>query len=282
MPPAAERRALATALLLLPAVALLGAFFVYPLGKLISLSLLGPGEPVASYSRLVASSLYLQVLTRTLWVGAAVTALSLLIGYPLAHRLATASPRVKAVLLALILLPFWTNLLVRSYGWMILLNPKGVINQILMGIGATTAPISLVYNLVGVLVGMVQIMVPYMVFPIAAVMSRIDPQLPKAARSLGAGPLGSFLWVYLPMTLPGVMAGVLLVFTLSVGFFVIPAILGGPRDLMIAQLIEYNVNGSLNWGFASALSTVLLAATFALYLAAQRWFGLGALWGALR
>ena len=128
---------------------------------------------------------------------------------------------------------------------------------------------------------MVQIMLPYMIFPVVAVMSRIDGRLVHAARSLGAGPIASFIWVYLPMTLPGLMAGALLVFTISLGFFVIPAILGGPRDLMLAQLIEFNVNNSLDWGFAGALSTVLLAVTVGVYLIAQRWFGLGSIWGAI-
>src|SRR5262249_35424708 len=143
-----------------------------------------------------------------------------------------------------------------------ILNPRGMLNRLLLEAGLITSPLSLVYNLIGVLIGMVQIMLPYMVFPIAAVMSRIDRQLPNAARSLGAGPVRAFVHVYFPMTLPGVVAGVLLVFTISLGFFVIPAILGGPRDLLLAQLIEFNVNTSLDWGLASALSTALLAVTF--------------------
>lgn len=268
---------LSTTLLLAPALLFLGLMFVYPLATLI-----GSSASAETYRRLLESPVYARVLYRTFWVSGATTAICLLIGYPLARRLDLASPRGKAILLAVILLPFWSNFLVRTYGWMIILNPKGMINQALAALGLVAEPVPLVYNLTGVLIGMVQIMLPYMVFPIAAVMSRIDPQLPNAARSLGADPLRSFCFVYFPMTLPGVMAGTLLVFTISLGFFVIPAILGGPRDLMLAQLIEFNVNTSLDWGLASALSTALLIVTFIIYGIAQRWFGLGALWGSAR
>lgn len=270
----------ALALLALPAAIFLALLFFYPLGKLIALSFSG-SAPLANYEKLLATPVYLQVLQRTFMLSVATTALCALIGYPLAWRMVAATPRGRAILLAIVLVPFWTNLLVRSYGWMIILNPKGAINQALMGLGLIDAPLTLVYNSTGVLIGMVQIMLPYMVFPVVAVMSRIDGQLVSAARSLGASPLASFACVYLPMTLPGLMAGALLVFTISLGFFVIPAILGGPRDLMLAQLIEFNVNNTLDWGFAGTLSTVLLAATVGVYLVAQRWFGLGSIWGAV-
>ena len=278
--PAGGLSSRALALLALPAAIFLAALFFYPLSKLIAFSFSGSG-PLANFEKILATPVYLQVLQRTFTMSVATTALCVLIGYPLAWRIATATPRGRAILLAIILVPFWTNLLVRSYGWMIILNPKGAINQALMGLGLVDAPLTLVYNTTGVLIGMVQIMLPYMVFPAVAVMSRIDGQLVNAARSLGASPVASFVWVYLPMTLPGLMAGALLVFTISLGFFVIPAILGGPRDLMLAQLIEFNVNNTLDWGFAGALSTVLLAATVGVYLVAERWFGLRSLWGAV-
>lgn len=268
-------------LLVLPALLGLAAIFLYPLATLIAQSFSG-GLGIENYRRLLVTPVYVQVVQRTLLMSAATAAICLVIGYPIAYRLATASARGKAILMVVILLPFWTNLLVRTYGWMVMLNPKGVINQILLGLGLIKTPLPMVYNSTGVLIGMVQIMLPYMILPIAAVMSRLDPRLPQAARSLGASPTASFLWVYFPLTLPGVMAGVLLVFTISLGFFVIPAVLGGERDLMLAQLIEFNVNTSLNWGFAAALSTVLLVATLAIYMAGQRWFGLGSIWGATR
>lgn len=276
-----RRRPPSIALLTLPALGFLSVLFFYPLGSLIAQSFSGGGALLDNYRRIFATPVYLLVLERTLWVSAATTILCLLIGYPMARRLIGAGPREKAFLLVIILLPFWTNLLVRTYGWMVMLNPKGVINELLLDLGIVERPLALVYNQTGVLIGMVQIMVPYMIFPIAAVMSRIDPQLQRAARSLGAGPLASFLRVYFPMTLPGVMAGVLLVFTISLGFFVIPAVLGGQHDLLLAQLVEFNINTTLNWGFASALSTVLLLATVLVYVAAERWLGLGTIWGSV-
>jgi putative spermidine/putrescine transport system permease protein len=183
------------------------------------------------------------------------------------------------VILAGIFVPFWTNLLVRSYGWIILLNPEGMINSALRGLGLIEGRLELVYNQLGVLIGMSQIMLPYAILPIFAVMSRLDPRVMSAARSLGATPTQAFLKVYVPLTQPGIMAALLLVFTISLGFFVIPAILGGRTGVMLAQLIEFNINSSLNWGMASALSAVLLVVTLALLWAGDRWFGLGAIWG---
>lgn len=276
------RGTLSPSLFLAPGLVMISALFLYPLGALIALSL-GRGDAVfGRYVELFHSAVFIQVLYRTIGVSAATTFLSFVIGYPLARCLMTAGPKERAVLLAVILLPFWSNLLVRAYGWMIVLNPKGVINDLLIGLGIVHAPLSLVYNLPGALIGMVQIMVPYMVLPLVAVMSRIDPRIQNAARSLGAGPIATFVFVYFPMTLPGVMAGVLLVFTLSLGFFVIPAILGGNAGLMLAQLIEFNINTSLDWGLASAMSTVLLIVTGLIYAISHRWFGLSALWASVR
>jgi putative spermidine/putrescine transport system permease protein len=157
-----------------------------------------------------------------------------------------------------------------------------MINEALMALGLIATPLELVYNTTGVLVGMSQIMLPYMILPLYAVMTRLDPRTTQAARSLGAGPVTTFLKVYFPLTLPGVMAGTLLVFTISLGFFVVPALLGGARGLVLAQLIEFNINGALNWGMASALSTALLVTTLVLYWIGDRFFNLGAIWGMQR
>lgn len=269
-------------LLLIVPLGFLVVFFLYPLGSLIRLSVFDGGWTLRHYERILEVPAYLRVLHRTLWMGAVTAAICLVLGYPLAYRLAAASPRGKAILLVCILIPFWTNLLVRAFGWMVMLHPSGLINAGLMAFGLIETPLALVHNTTGALIGMTQIMLPYMVLPIAAVMMRMDPSLIAAARSLGAGPIDTFLRVYLPLTLPGVMAGTLLVFTISLGFFVIPALLGGTRDVFLAQLVEFNINTVLNWGLAAALSTTLLAATFALYLIAHRWFGIDALWGDIR
>jgi putative spermidine/putrescine transport system permease protein len=276
------RRGAITFVLLAPALALLVAVLMWPVVDLMSRSFLDSRGPFVFYARLVEVSSYAQILLRTLMFSAATAVICLLAGYPVAYRLTTASPLGKAAILVCVLLPFWTNLLVRSYGWILILNPKGIVNMALLDAGVIRNPLELVYNATGVLIGMSQIMLPYMILPIYAVMTRLDSRVIHASRSLGAGPVVTFLKVYFPLTLPGVMAGVVLVFTISLGFFVIPALLGGARGLVLAQLIEFNINGALNWGMASALSTSLLAATLLLYAIGDRWFNLGAIWGLQR
>lgn len=269
----------ASTLLLAPAVLLMLAFFILPTLRLVGLSFEGDDGALTHYARIVDRPVYLQVLQRTFFTSALTTLICVLLGYPVAYRLATASNRVRLILLALILIPFWTNLLVLCYGWLIVLNPQGAINTLLLDIGLIGAPLPMSGSIVGVLVGMTQTMLPYMILPIAANMARIDERVLQAARSLGAPPLQVFLRAYLPMTMPGVMAGALLVFIMSIGFFIIPAILGGTRDIFIAQLIEMNINRVLNWGFAAALSTIVLAATLGLYVVGVRWFRLSSIWG---
>ena len=267
------------AALLAPGLIVIGVFFVLPIVALLTLSFTTNGGAAVNYGRFFSQPVYLQVLQRTLIMSAATAVICLLLGYPVAYRLAHASARARAVLLGFILVPFWTNLLVRAYGWLVLLNPNGVLNRHLIDWGLVNEPLNLVHNSTGALIGMVQIMLPYLILPLAATMTRVNPELLRAARSLGAPPFAVFRKVYLPMTLPGVMAGLLLVFTVSLGFFVIPAILGGTRDIFLAQLIEFNINQSLNWGFAGTLSLMLVVATLALFWAGDRWFGLRAVWG---
>jgi putative spermidine/putrescine transport system permease protein len=268
-----------TLALLAPALVMLAVFLIWPVGELMSKSFLDPKGPMAFYGRLVQVPAYVMILLRTVLVSALTAFICLLVGYPVAYRLTKAGPIAKAFILICVLLPFWTNLLVRSYGWIEILNPRGILNSALMAAGLIKTPLELVYNSTGVLIGLSQIMLPYMILPLYAVMMRMDGRLTQASRSLGAGPVQTFIKVYFPLTFPGVMAGVLLIFTMSLGFFIIPALLGGDKGLMIAQLIDFNINGTLNWGMASALSTVLLATTLLLYWIGDRWFNLGAIWG---
>lgn len=257
--------------------------FCYPLGSLVLQSVWERGGfTLAHYQRLMTVPAYTRVLGNTLLMAGLVTGLCLLLGYPLAYALATARGRAKTLLLVCILMPFWTNLLVRAYGWMVILHPKGVLNTALAAAGLIGSPLPLVQNTTGVVIGMTQVMLPYMVLPLAAVMEGVDPSLLVAARSLGAPPWSTFTRVFLPLTLPGVLAGSLLVFIISLGFFVIPALLGGTRDILLAQLIQFNISTVLNWGFAATLSTVLLATTLAVYGLAHRWLRIGALWGEVR
>ncbi len=266
-------------LLLAPALILLAGLLIWPVAELSSRSFADPAGPFVFYERLISVPSYAQILLRTLMFGAGTALLSLLFGYPVAYGLANAGPVARGLILMAVMLPFWTNLLVRSYGWIIFLSPRGVLNEALLGLGVIRQPLELIYNIEGVLIGMTQIMLPYMILPLYAVMTRLDRRLPDAARSLGAGPMTMFFKVYVPLTLPGAMAGLLLVFTISLGFFVVPALLGGAKGLMIAQLIEFNINGSLNWGMASALSVALLITTLLIFWIGDRWFNLGAIWG---
>jgi putative spermidine/putrescine transport system permease protein len=184
-----------------------------------------------------------------------VTALCLVLGYPLAHVLATAGPRTAGLLMILLLLPFWTSLLVRTTAWIALLQSEGVVNDLLVALGlvAEKGRVQMVYNLTGTLVAMTQILLPFMVLPLYSVMKTIPPSYLRAAASMGARPLQGFVRVYLPMTMPGVAAGGLLVFILAVGYYITPALVGGPGGQLISNLIAYHMQQSLNWGLAAAL-----------------------------
>ena len=266
-------------LLILPGFLLVAVLFAWPVAQLVASSFSHGSDAFVHYERIFSEPIYIRVLARTLFLSAATAIICAILGYPLAYQLTRSGPVGKALILLCILIPFWTNLLVRSYGWIILLNPQGIINDLLRRIGWIDGSVPLVYNTAGVLIGMTQIMLPYMILPLAAVMSRIDPTMMNAARSLGASPMATFRKIYLPLTMPGMMAGGLLVFMISLGFFVIPALLGGPRNLLLAQLIEFNINQTLNWPFAAAMCTVLLVATIVLYWVGDHFFDLGKLWG---
>jgi ABC-type spermidine/putrescine transport system permease subunit I len=264
-------------LLAVPAVVLLAAVFVMPGLRLLSLAF--ADGSLTPFARALGDPLYRGVLWQTLLIGAYVTIACVILGYPVAYALATMPARWAAVGFVFLLLPFWSSVLVRTYAWMVLLGRNGVINQALLGWGWIDAPLPLLNNLVGVLIGMVHVLLPYMVFPIYSVMRRIDPNLSLAAQGLGGGPVAVFTRIYFPLTLPGLLAGSTLVFILAVGFYITPALLGGGRVMMIANLIERQVREFLDWGFAAALAAVLLAAVALIYVglrrllkAEQRWY----------
>jgi ABC-type spermidine/putrescine transport system permease subunit I len=194
-----------------------------------------------------------------------VTAICLVLAYPVAFWLSRAGRVGLAVGMFALLLPFWTSVLVRTYAWLVLLGRNGVINRALRDWGWIETPLPLLHNTTGVLVGMVHVLLPYMVFPIYAALLRIDPDLSRAAEGLGAPAWRSFLRVTFPLSLTGVSAGCALVFVLSLGFFITPALLGGGRVVMVSMVIEQQVREFLDWPFAAALSTVLLVATLAIY-----------------
>lgn len=202
--------------------------------------------------------LYISYLTRTLWISGCVTALCLLIAYPMAYVMAQSEGRKLKILLALVLVPFWISLLVRAAAWVVLLQKQGVVNDLLVWIGIADAPIQLIFNRIGVLVGMTYTLIPFAVLPLFASMRAIPSSQMRAALSLGARPASAFATVYLPQTIPGAAAGALLCFVLANGFYITPALLGGANDQLLSSLIADFAIGRANWGMASALAILLL------------------------
>jgi putative spermidine/putrescine transport system permease protein len=219
-------------------------------------------------------AIYRTVLLRTLWISGTVTLLCLLLGYPLAYRLATLPEGTANLLLILVLLPFWTSLLVRTASWIVLLQREGPVNAGLQALGLVDGPLALAYNRAGVLIAMTHVLLPFMVLPLYSVMRGIPPSYVRAALSLGAAPTTAFLRVYLPLSMPGVAAGCLLVFILAVGYYITPALIGGAADQMVSYFVAFFTLETVNWGMAGALGTVLLVATVALYLVYARLLGI--------
>lgn len=258
-------------LLAAPALLVLGILFVWPLLRLLSMSV--ADGTLAQFEKAALDSLYIAVLWDSMEIALFVTAICLLLAYPVSLWLVQAGRLGFILGMFFLLLPFWTSVLVRTYAWMVLLGRSGVINRMMRDWGLIEAPLPLLHNLTGVLIGMVHVLLPYMVFPIYAALLRIDPDLKRAAEGLGAPAWRVFLRVTLPLSLPGVFAGCALVFVISLGFFITPALLGGGRVIMIAMLIEQQVREFLDWPFAAALATVLLAATLVIYAALGRLTG---------
>ncbi len=216
--------------------------------------------------------IYLRLFARTFMVSLTITGLCLLFGYPLAHFIAHAPPRRAGLLLALVLVPFWTSLLVRTTSWIVLLQGQGVVNDILVALGLVSdgGRLALIYNMTGTFVAMTHVLLPFMVLPLYSVMRGIPRSHMNAAASLGAGPAQGFLRVYWPQSLPGVGAGSLLVFILAIGYYITPALVGGSTGQLISNMVAYHMQTSLNWGLASALGGIILACVIGLYLLYER------------
>ncbi|MEY8875072.1 MAG: ABC transporter permease [Leptothrix sp. (in: b-proteobacteria)] len=211
-----------------------------------------------------------KILGRTFQISGVVTLWCLLLAYPLAWWLSTLSARKANVLMILVLVPFWTSILVRVAAWIVLLQREGLVNSALVGMGLIEQPLALLFNRTGVIIAMVHILLPFMILPLYSVMKSVPPTYLRAAISLGSSPLAAFFRVYVPQTWPGVGAGALLVFILSIGYYVTPALLGGADDQMLSYYIAQYTNVEVNWGMACALGAVLLAATLVLYAVYRR------------
>lgn len=259
--------------LLIPAILFLAAVFAYPMIDIVWRSFTDAGEiSLAHYRQVIDHPVYLRVFEITFEIAFTVTVVTLILGYPVAYFLARARKGVANAIMACVLLSLFTNILVRTYAWMIILGPEGVLNQMLRLAGLGVA--KLLFNRYGVLIGMAYALLPYMVLTLYSVMRGIDRSYLRAARNLGASDWKAFWHVFLPMSLPGVVGGSLLVFILAVGYFITPRLLGGPRDQMIAMVIEQQVELGVNWGFASALAIILLLLTTAGFILYDRVVGL--------
>jgi len=259
-----------------PLLILLSVFFLYPLIALFPESLIADGKfSLEHYRHFFREPLYGFILVRTIRIAAYVTVICFLIGYPVAYFLASLKNRkVSNLLMICVLLPFFTSILVRSYAWIVIFQTKGLINSIFLTLGIIEKPLSILYTEMAVIIGMVHIMLPFMILPVYSVLKNLDRNLLRAARNLGANAVKAFLRVTFPLSLPGVGAGVMFTFILSLGFFITPALLGGPKTLMISTLIEQQINRLMNWEFASAISVILLITTVIVVAVFDRIVGL--------
>jgi len=253
--------------LLWPVLLFLGIFFLYPTGIILQRSITLPVQAplwgVDNFVRFFQTTVFSQVLFNTIRTGVAVTLTCLLIGYPYAYLMNSTSPRRLQFFLLALLLSLWSPLLVRTYAWTVILQTKGLLNTLLMGVGLIDEPLKLMRNFTGVMIGMTHVLLPLMVLPIYGVMRRIDKDLVLAAQSLGAPPLRAFFAVFLPLSLPGVYTGVLLVFVEALSFYITPALLGSPRQMMLGELVMQQIQQTRDWGMGSAIAVIMLVMTLA-------------------
>jgi ABC-type spermidine/putrescine transport system permease subunit I len=268
----ARRERLALFGLSLPALLLVTVTMVVPVGWLFYLSLFADDGSLSlvNYQRLVQQPSYGRIFLATFEISGAATAISILLGYPLAYVLSQLPQRAANLCMIGVLMPFWTSILVRTYAWLVLLQRQGLVNSWAMKLGLWDQPQTLVYNLPGTLVGMVQIMLPFFILPLYGSMRAIDRDYLKAAANLGASPTRAFWQVFFPLSLPGLFAGALIVFILCLGFYVTPAILGGGKVIMVANRVANDIEVFFNWGAASALGVVLLVLTAGVLYVASR------------
>jgi putative spermidine/putrescine transport system permease protein len=256
--------------LALPALLVILLLVVLPVGWLAWQSVYHNGFTLENYRRIWSEDIYWRSFALTFEISLLVTLLALLLGYPIAYAASVAPKRWGIIILALVVLPFWTSVLVRAYAWLALLQRTGVINQLLRQLGVIDEPLALVHNSFGTIVATLHILLPFMVLPLYATMQQIPRDLMQAGASLGAGPMLTFWRIFLPLSLPGVLAGSTLVFVLTLGFYITPELLGGGRTIMISMLVSRNVELYDQWGAASAVGVVLLVAVAAIFFAVSR------------
>jgi putative spermidine/putrescine transport system permease protein len=270
-----SRQTAGTFLLLLPALIFLGGWFIVPIGQLLLLSFDMPGGAFASYGELLGSTVFRQVFVNTLILAVVVMAFCVLLACPAAYLLSRARGFWFTLALYCVLAPFWISILVRTFSWMLLLERNGPVNTWLMWAGITSSPLPLLFNYFSVCLGMIHVLLPYAVLPIYSAMLKVDRRLLQASEGLGASGATTFLKVYLPLILPGILAGATFVFLLALGFYITPALLGGIQNLTAATLIDNFVNERLVWPLAAAASFILLFVVLAILALASRFLALG-------
>ncbi|MBR0672842.1 ABC transporter permease [Neoroseomonas soli] len=256
----------------LPLLLLMLAVFILPIVLMLARSVTQPEWTIEHYQNLIETSVYLRVLGRTLRIAVITTIACAVLGYPLAYWMRGLSSQRQVLATALVVLPFWISILVRTYAWIVVLGNAGVVNRVLLDLGLVGAPVAFLYNELGVIIGTTNVLLPFLVLPLFAAMVRIDDRLLHAAESLGASRSTVFRRVFFPLSLPALAAGSILVFILTFGFFITPAILGGGRVPMVANALDLLINQFARWETAAALSTVLLVVTLACF-AVSRWVG---------
>jgi len=278
-PALSSRGRMLPALLLLPCLAWITFFFLAPLVLMCWRSLASEGFSLEPYGVLFTSPLFTKVMITTVRTAAITTVFALLLAYPLAYALTISGGKVRALILVFTLIPYWVDIIVRSFSWLILLGDNGMVNKALMALGIVTAPLQMLYNPFSVLLAMVQILLPLTTVTLFGAMLRIDRTLITAAKIHGASEWHAFRTVFFPLSLPGVYGAGLLVFVLALGFYVTPALLGSPRETMIAQTIMVEASQLLDWPQASAAGAVLLIITTSIAAVYNRYFSLDRLWG---
>jgi putative spermidine/putrescine transport system permease protein len=273
-----SREGVTAALLVAPATLAVVVLFVVPIGYVLLLSVTDPTISLEHYRRLFTVPLYTSVMLSTFRTALVVSLACLALGYPLAYVMARRSDALGAILLLAVGLSFWTGFVVRTYAWLVILGNKGPVSALYAAVGLGRPP-QLLFTSFSSTIGMTHILLPYMVLALYGVMRKIDPSYLRAAEGLGAPPWRGFVHVFLPLSLPGVVNGCVLVFTMCLGFYVTPILLGTPKDMMISQLISQQIEDLLAWGFASAIAVVLLCCTLGLLAVYNRFAGLDRLWG---
>ena len=254
-------------------------FYLYPISKMFLLSIFDPHFTLEHYIHLFTVPLYIDRLIVTLKISLIVAVSCLILGYPVAYLLINTSATIRNLVLMMVVASMWISILVRTYAWIAILGRNGLVNQGLMSMGLTTSPVQFIYNFSGVLIGMIHVLLPFAILPIYSVMSGIDKDQVKAAENLGANPFKAFIRVVFPLSLPGVAGSLMLIFMMSLGFYVTPLLLGSASEIMIANLIDVQVTVALQWGFGSAIAVALLISALIVIAFYNRYLGMSRMFG---